>query len=389
MTSDPLTTPVDTPADLSPPPERPADSTASPPVFRPEFGTDDVSPSAYASAAREAGLFSGAAWSFGTAQGPTSRGYVGTRAWGGEPVDDDTLWDLASVTKPLVGLAVLALLERGLVALNDPVATHLPSYAGTDKADITLWHLLTHTSGLPGQQPLYRRHPDRASLLAALRRLPPRNPRGTRVAYTSPGFMILAQVAEAASGMPLDELVRRTVTEPAGMTQTGYNPPADRQHLAAATEECPWRGRLVQGTVHDENAAVLGGVAGHAGLFSTLADMERLGIALVRDGRGEVGQLIQPHTLAVMTRPATDHLNLRRSLAWQGRDPMGSPAGDLFTHAAYGHTGFTGTSLWVDPMLGVYAVLLTNRVHPRRDSMAITRFRPRFHNLVLTHVLSA
>ncbi|WP_026257307.1 serine hydrolase domain-containing protein [Actinopolymorpha alba] len=339
-------------------------------------------------AAHEARVFSGAAWSVGTIQGPARRGILGTRAWGGEPVDDRTLWDLASLTKPIVGLAVMALLEQGRLSLTDPVAEHLPEYADTDKADITIWHLLTHTSGVPGGQPLYRDHPDRASLLEAVRRLPLRARPGVQVEYSSPGFIILGRVAEAASSLPLDELVRRTVTAPAGLSDTLFNPPADQRARAAATEDCPWRGGMIQGTVHDENADVLGGVAAHAGLFTTLDDMEKLALTLLRNGRTtSEGHLLRPHTLAAMTRPATDHLNLRRALAWQGNDPLGAGAGDLLSPAAYGHTGFTGTSLWVDPELGIYQVLLTNRVHPRRGSTAMMRTRPRFHNVAVLDLL--
>ena len=345
---------------------------------------------AFLSAAREQQVFSGAAWSVGTVDGAASRGLLGTRAWGGDPVDAETIWDLASLTKPIVGLVVMALLERGRLALTDPIALHLPVYADTDKADITIWHLLTHTSGIPGGQRLYRDHPDPTSLLRAVRQLPLRAAPGTRVEYSSQGFMILGLIAEAASGQTLDALVRRYVAEPVGMPRLMYNPPEEIRPLAAATEECAWRGRLIQGTVHDENAEVLGGVAAHAGLFATMADIERLGLALLREGQGEHARLLTPRTLAVMTRPATDHLDHldhRRSLAWQGADILGTVPGDLLTAAAYGHAGFTGTSLWVDPTLGFYAVLLTNRVHPRRDSTAMQWVRPRFHNLAVTTVL--
>jgi CubicO group peptidase (beta-lactamase class C family) len=339
--------------------------------------------------ARDARTFSGAAWSVGTAAGPVARGTLGTRAWDGGAVDDDTLWDLASVTKPIVGLAVMALVERGQLSLTDPIPAHLPAYARTDKADVTVWHLLTHTSGIPGQQPLFRLHPDRASLVAALAKLPPRHQPGTHVAYSSPGFMILGLVAEAAAGVPLDVLVEQAVTAPAGMTRTRFNPPPDSHDRAAATEDCPWRGHLVRGTVHDENAHVLGGVAAHAGLFSTIGDMEKLALALLRSGRGETGPIIAPRTLAVMTTPATGHLNLTRSLGWQGVDRSSTTPGDLLTPVAFGHTGFTGTSLWIDPDLGFYAVLLTNRIHPRRGSLALARLRPRFHNLAVTQALGS
>jgi CubicO group peptidase (beta-lactamase class C family) len=325
--------------------------------------------------ARAETAFSGAAWAVGTSAGVGRSGYVGTLRWdSADPVGPDSLWDLASVTKPIVGLAVMSLVEQGALALDDPVAAHLPDYADTDKAALTVEQLLTHTSGIPGQQPLYRDHPTRESLLAAVAALPLRFPPGENVEYSSQAFMVLGLIAERAAGRPLDELVAQRVTGPAGMRETRYRPPDHAR--AAATEDCPWRGRIVQGTVHDENAEVLGGVAPHAGLFSTLPDMARLGVALCRGGAG----ILAESTLTEMTRPRTDHLRLRRSLAWQGRESRGSSAGDRLGANAFGHTGFTGTSLWVDRDLEVFAVLLTNRVHPSRHSTAIARIRPLFHD---------
>jgi CubicO group peptidase (beta-lactamase class C family) len=160
------------------------------------------------------------------------------------------------------------------------------------------------------------------------------------------------------------------------MRHTVFRPGAEHRARAVATEYCPWRGRLVVGEVHDENAAVLGGVGGHAGLFAPLRDMELLGAALAGGGRG----LLRPETFALMTAPHTDGLALRRALAWQGLDPVGSPVGTAFGPGSYGHTGFTGTSLWVDPTARRYAVLLTNRVHPARDGDGITTVRRAFHD---------
>jgi CubicO group peptidase (beta-lactamase class C family) len=340
-------------------------------------------PAGILAAAHQDRVFSGAAWAIGRGSGPVEQGTLGTLSWGGPPVTADTLWDLASVTKPIVGLAVLALVEAGELSLDETVGAHLPDYRDTDKADRTIAQLLTHTAGIPGQQPLYREHQTRETLLAALHDLPVTRPAGTAVEYSSPGFMLLGMIAEHASGLSLDRLVHTCVTQPAGMPATGFCPLQPVRETAAATEDCPWRGRIVQGTVHDENAEVLGGVAGHAGLFGTVGDLARLGGTLCRGG----GPVLADRTLAVMIEPRTDALNLRRTLGWQGRDRTGCSGGDLLTAAAYGHTGFTGTSIWVDPGLDLFLVLLTNRVHPSRAPGGITRIRRRFHNAAVTRGL--
>ena len=326
--------------------------------------------------AREQRMFSAAAFSTGDASGAADRGLLGTLAWDGAEVDDGSRWDLASVTKPIVGLAIMSLIESGHLTLDDTIADHLPDYAETDKAALTVRALLSHTSGLPGQVPLYRTATTRAAMLAAIRELP-LAPVGSEVVYSSQGFILLGLIAESASGLTLEALVRERVLRPSGMDSTGFGLPEPLHPLAVATELDPWRGRLVQGEVHDENAVVLGAPAGHAGLFSTLADLEALGQALVAEARA----ILSAAGYRAMIRPHTDHLLLRRSLAWQGTDAVGSPAGDLAGPNSYGHTGFTGTSLWIDPDAGRYVVLLTNRVHPSRDGTGFARLRRRVHNL--------
>ncbi|MDI5963041.1 serine hydrolase domain-containing protein [Streptantibioticus silvisoli] len=321
-------------------------------------------------------VYSGAAWSVGTAHGPADRGWTGRRSRDGDALDGGELWDLASVTKPLVGLAVMRLAETGALTLDDTVGDHLSGYRDSDKATVTVRQLLTHTSGLRGGTPLYRDHPTRAALLAAIGRMPARTGPGTAVEYSSQGFILLGLIAEAAAGRSLADLVRDHVCVPLGLTDTVFTPDAERRARAVATEDCPWRGRVVAGEVHDENAVVLGGVCGHAGLFATLDDMERLGRSLAAGGR----ELLRPETFALMTAGHTDTLNLRRALAWQGQDPTGSPVGHTFGPASFGHTGFTGTSIWIDPATGRYAVLLTNRVHPTREGTGIVALRRAFHD---------
>ncbi|WP_371774698.1 serine hydrolase domain-containing protein [Streptomyces sp. NBC_01438] len=326
---------------------------------------------------RARGLYSGAAWSLGDANGPYDRGWTGTRADGGAPLDGTDLWDLASVTKPIVGLVVMALVERGVLGLDDTVGDHLDRYRDSPHAARTLAQLLDHTSGLPGGVPLYREHPSRESLLTALGTLECAAAPGTHVAYSSQGFILLGLIAEQVAGRSLDALVAELVSTPLGLADLCFRPGPEQRARAVATEDCPWRGRTVTGEVHDENAVVLGGVAGHAGLFATLTDMERLARSLLGGGP----PLLAPDTLALMTAPRTDHLNLRRALAWQGTDPHTSPVGETFGPASYGHTGFTGTSLWIDPEAARYAILLTNRVHPDRAERGFASLRREFHTV--------
>jgi CubicO group peptidase (beta-lactamase class C family) len=325
-------------------------------------------------------VFSCAAWSTGTAEGAETSGAMGTVAWDGAAASLDTWFDLASVTKPIVALAVMSLIDSGALTLDDTVGEHLPDYRDTDKAAITVRQLLTHTSGIPGQLPMYHWCHTRAEMLHGIRELPLQFEPGSDVTYTSQGFIVLGLIAEVASGMALDALVRERVTGPACMDRTLFGLPEQHRPLAAATEDCPWRSCVVQGSVHDENAEVLGGIAGHAGLFAPLADLESLARVLCAGARGRDTAVLSPAALAVMTTPATDHLRLRRCLGWQGRDPRLSPAGDLAGPNTYGHTGFTGTSIWVDPDAGRYVVLLTNRVHPSRRGMQIARVRRLVHN---------
>jgi CubicO group peptidase (beta-lactamase class C family) len=339
-------------------------------------------------AACSAEIFSGAAWSYGSAAGPIGQCVLGSLSSGGAPVTDSTCWDLASVTKPIVGLAVMSLVESGQLTLDSTVGEYLPAFAASDKAPLTVRQLLTHSSGIPGQVPLYRWCADGGEIIDAIRDLPVAAPPGSTVIYSSQGFILLGLIAEAASAQSLDDLVRARVTGPVGMNHTRFGLPVELREQAAATEDCPWRGRVVHGTVHDENAELLGGVAGHAGLFGPLGDLAALGQALCRNGKTASDRLLSPAALTTMIEPATDQLNLRRSLAWQGRDPAGCPAGDLMSARAYGHTGFTGPSIWVDPALGGYVVLLTNRVHPSRAERGFVGVRKAFHNAAVSDLSS-
>ena len=333
---------------------------------------------------RREGLFSGAAYAVGTTELVLEAGAVGTTAWGASvPVTSETMWDIASITKPIVALEAMLLVESGQIRPDSCLGDLLTSYGRTDKAAITVAQLLTHSSGIPGQQPLYLKYPTREQLLRSLPSLPLSFAPGCGVEYSSQGFMVLGRVIERVTGKPLDELLEASVLRPLGMASTMFRPPAWLEPRTAATELCPWRGRLVKGTVHDENADVLGGIAGHAGLFSTADDVARLGRVMLAGGRLDGDEVFSEKMIASMTEPRTDHLRLRRCYGWQGADPDGCPVGPRVSGQSYGHTGFTGTSLWVDPPRRFYVVLLTNAVHPRRRPERLKQLRPRFHDLVV------
>jgi CubicO group peptidase (beta-lactamase class C family) len=201
------------------------------------------------------------------------------------------------------------------------------------------------------------------------------------VLYTCEAFILLGEIAAAVDHRGLDQVIRTRVTAPLGMDETAYHPPLEKIDRIAPTEDCPWRGKVLRGQVHDENAAVLGGISGNAGLFSSVRDMARLAAAVL-DSLGGRGNFLRRPTAVLMTANLTEGGGENRGLGWMLKGPD-SAAGDLMTERSFGHTGFTGTSLWIDPDRDLYAVLLSNRIHPRRDNRGIFRVRHIFHNLAI------
>ncbi len=308
----------------------------------------------------------------------------------GPPVSETTRFDLASLSKVVATLpSVLALIHAGAVSLDDPVRRFF-SQAGwfqtPSLGDATVRQLLTHTSGLPAWRPLFAEVSSRLTALGSTLQTPLAHPAG-QVIYSDVGFMLLGALVERVSGVRLDTFAHTHVFEPLGLTQTGYGVPDGGTVKAdvAATEDCGWRGRLLHGEVHDENAYVFDGVAGHAGVFGTAPDLARYAQAWLR--------LDAPFASAELLREATrEHVQdrqggdegVRRGLGWQ-LSGVGSSAGHYASPAAYGHTGFTGTSVWIDPVCERFAVLLTNRVHPSRaGGGTIHALRVGFHDAVFS-----
>ncbi len=336
---------------------------------------------------------------------------IGPRAFGDavrapaaerEAARADTLFDLASLTK-VVGTASAcwALVERGHLRLGEPVAALLPAFsvrqpgeAENWRPSVTVRHLLTHTSGLPAHRNLRQVAGDPEERLAAVAGTALTAPPGERAVYSDLGFILLGRIVEEVARQPLDAACGALLFDPLGMTETRWNPGAALGARAAATEwsEGEWapdgRAGHLRGVVHDENARALGGLAGHAGLFSTAADLAVFADMLRAGGVGGLGvprRVLAPATVAAMAEPVVIGEGDSRTRGWQGAGRILAPYGDLWSKRSFGHTGFTGTSLWIDPARDLWAVLLTNAVHMGRavGLPAMPRLRACFHNAVV------
>lgn len=313
----------------------------------------------------------------------------------------DTLFDLASLTKPIATTtAVLQLIDRGVLALDQPVAKWLPSFRDKDKQRVTLFHLLNHSSGLPAWKPFYKAiTPDEAGqanarLYERILAEPLVYPTGSQSIYSDLGFILLGLIIERATGRPLDHFCRDEVFAPLGMASTAFRP-LDRPELAArsiaATEQCAWRGRLLRGEVHDENCFALGGVSGHAGLFAPADDLARFVAAIIAAdgaadgaadrGRGEGPFAGAPAALLDQFLSCQSTPGSSWGLGWDTPSEPSS-SGQYFSPRSCGHLGYTGTSLWIDRDRGWGVLLLTNRVHPTSRNVKISSFRPLIHDLV-------
>ncbi|MGZ8375919.1 MAG: serine hydrolase domain-containing protein [Gemmatirosa sp.] len=289
------------------------------------------------------------------------RGY-GALSWGGAPVDEHTIYDVASLTK-VVGTtaAIMVLYDEGKLDLDTPVRAYLPAFTGGAKDRVTVRHLLTHRSGLPAGRELWRSASSPAEARRQVIETPIYCSPGACYEYSDLGADVLGFVAEAVSGQRLDQLLDERVFRPLGMNDTYFRPPAALRARIAPTEVSPPRGYPIRGEVHDENAFALGGVAGHAGLFSTAADLSIYAQMLLNGGEYGGVRVIADSTVRLFTARAAG----TRALGWDTCNQKGS-CGSLMGEDAFGHTGFTGTSLWVDPERDMFVLLLTNRVHAAR-----------------------
>ena len=319
------------------------------------------------------GCFPGAAAACGDRDGLLAVAWDGVLWENGPRVNRETRYDMASMTK-IMGPTMLALraLEDGDITLYDTVGGFFPE-APEDKRDITVFQLMTHTSGMVTGMRMDRMGIRPDQVLDTVFHTPLAFQKGKAPHYSCIGYITLGKMLEKLYGENLMELTRKRVFEPLGMAHTGYCPTGGN---IAATEIDPDTGKALVGVVHDENARLLGGVSGNAGIFSDVDDTARFARMLARWGDG----FLSPATVRKAIRNDTPGCEVHRGLGFHLAGTPENFIGDLFPEDSFGHTGFTGTSLAIDPETGFFAVLLTNRVHPTRENGLHAPFRRRFHN---------
>ncbi len=328
-------------------------------------------------------IWEGGGWSY------VDRG-AGTRAEGSDPVGADTIYDLASLTKPWVAVAALRLHQAGVFELGARVDQLIPEAKGLPVGARSWEDLLSHRSGLEAWAPFYETLPEEPGTDAAcawiLHELLPHWDAGKvgRSVYSDLGYILVGVAMSRAAGQPLNDIVTERVASPLGVDDTVFFGSSRRdeswQERCAPTGWSVWRERILVGEVHDDNCAALGGVAGHAGMFGLASSVARFGAACVAAWHGRRGaseeELIRHSTAA---RSGGTH-----RLGWDGKAEEGSSAGSLIDPEAFGHLGFTGTSLWCDPRRQLVVVLLTHRVAFSDDNASIRAFRPAFHDALVS-----
>jgi CubicO group peptidase (beta-lactamase class C family) len=322
------------------------------------------------------------------------------------PMQEGTIFDLSSLTKPLAtGVAVMLLVRDGKIRPDDRVTRFFHNFGVYGKTHVTVRHLLCHSSGLPAWRPYCKaiqqieRRGEKVNFLGSdsakeyvyqqITRERPESAAGVKAVYSDLGFIVLGALVEMVTGSTLDRFCQERIFRPLGLRATSFidlslvrtrriQPITD---MIAATERCPWRKRVLCGEVHDDNASAMGGVAGHAGLFAAARDVDTLLCRLKACWAGTDDFLPAAVVRQFWTRDATIP-GSTWTLGWDTPSPTNSAAGTLFSPNTVGHLGFTGTSFWMDLDRDMHVILLTNRVHPSRDNNAIKEFRPMIHDLI-------
>ena len=346
------------------------------------------------------GIFPGASLLIASQFKIVHHDHYGCTQTSGKAVDNKTIFDLASLTKPLAtSLSILHLVQSGQVQLNQKISTIFPEIS-SDKADITIHQLLSHQSGLPAHRP-YFEHLSNVSPQNRLKKLikmifdePLVYQPGGKTEYSDLGFMVLDAAIKRVSGYRLDSYLLHKILIPLGLTAPFFIDLFDKPNIQkenfAATEKCPWRKKIMLAEVHDDNAYVLGGICGHAGLFGTAWDVYQLlnillGIYHDHPSQKNAQVILNRNWLRTFFQVPD---GAQRPLGFDIPSPQISSSGTYFSSNSVGHLGITGTSFWIDLERSIIIILLTNRVHPNRDNIKIRTFRPRIHDMIMQHLLT-
>ena len=342
--------------------------------------------------------FPGAYAVVGDSRGVLASVGAGHLDWAKSPrPSDKTLWDLASLTKVIATTTAMAqLIEQGRVELDAPVSRYIPEWTGGGREAVTVRHLLTHSSGLPAFKPYdtLTHNPD--SLARLLFATPLERAPGERMIYSDIGAFMMGEIIERVTGMQQETWFATNVARPLNLKETVFNPPPKWLGRIAPTEIDTLRGGLVRGKVHDERAYYLGGAAAHAGLFGSARDLARFATMLLQGGTLDGARILSATTIQRFTAYA-DSTFSNRGLGWQKIERASMPwrtaspwagAANLMSARAFGHTGFTGTSIAVDPALDLYVILLSNRVNPTRNNPRIADVRRRVSDAIVSAVLA-
>ncbi|MGI9455590.1 MAG: exo-beta-N-acetylmuramidase NamZ domain-containing protein, partial [Aeoliella sp.] len=279
-----------------------------------------------------------------------------------QPMTLETVFDLASLTKPVAtATSIMILVERGEVRLRDPVAKYIPEFGQNGKDKITLEHLLTHQGGLIPDNPLSDYQDGSDEAWKRIWALKPKTEIGKQFIYTDVGFLVLGEIVHRTTGQNVAQFASENIFQPLGMEDTGFLPRPELRNRVAPTEQRD--GQWLRGEVHDPRAALLGGVAGHAGLFSSASDLALYANMMLSQGTVGDARVLSPQTIAEMTRQR-DIAGRLRALGWDVRSKYSSNRGEIFSPRAFGHGGFTGTAMWIDPELDLFVIFLSSRLHP-------------------------
>ncbi|MCH8325585.1 MAG: serine hydrolase [Bacteroidetes bacterium] len=297
----------------------------------------------------------------------------------------NTIYDLASLTKIVATTtAAMICIDENLFHLNDNVTKYIPEFDNNEKEKITIKHLLLHNSGLPAYKRFYKFCSNADEVINDIFETKLVYKTGTKTVYSDLSMIVLQKVIEKVTGKTLDIFSKEKIFYPLNMKLTMFNPPDSIKNEIAPTElDDYWRHRLLRGEVHDETAFLLNGVSGNAGLFSTTEDLSRFLKMILQKGVFNKKRIIKKSTVKLFT---TKQQNSERALGWDIKSPEKSSAGNLFSSLSFGHTGYTGTSMWIDPEKKIFVIFLTNRVYPSRENRKIIKFRPVLHDKIIKSI---